>query len=174
MYLSKHTSVKKLTLLPRIFTSAVKSQERTSTDDMEDEGTWTVVLPVKIQAHSMKKAGVNELVDSLDFHTFLFRCGWMVRNLHTAFDYIFNNEKKDSVCGKVLAGWKLVGSNGERHGGNPCKSRMNHEPAMFDLFVTNLFFGHKDLKSDVQKILCTSVLQFIRGTKRRAPQVHNK
>lgn len=108
----------------------------------------------------MKKAGVNELADSLDFHTFLFRCGWMARNLHTAFDYIFNNEKKDSACGKVLAGWKLVGSNGERYGGNPCKTRMNHEPAMFDLFVINLFFGHKDLKSDVQKVLCTSVLLF--------------
>ena len=71
----------------------------------------------------MKKAGINELADNLDFHAFLFRCGWMVSNMHTTFDYIFNNEKKDSACGKVVAGWKLVGSNYERHGGQHSKKK---------------------------------------------------
>ena len=85
----------------------------------------------------------------------------MVRNLHTNFDYMFNNEKKDSACGKVLAGWKLVGSNGERHGGQHSKTTMNHEPLLFNLFVKNLFFSHQDnLNDEVKKLLCVSVLLY--------------
>ena len=54
-----------------------------------------VVLPIKARAHLFKKASVNDLADHLQFHTFLFRCGWMARNLHTAFDYIFNTTLDD-------------------------------------------------------------------------------
>ena len=137
-----------------------RPEGNTDNDDNEDIGERVVVLPIKVKAHSFKKSGVNDLADHLQFHTFLFRCGWMARNLHTAFDYIFNNERKDVACGKVLAGWTLVGSNGERHGGCPPKTNMNHKPDVFDLFVKNLFFPHKKhLRNDnVDKILCTFVL----------------
>ena len=60
----------------------------------------TVVLG--LTAQSYKKTGVNTLVDDIQFHTFLLRCGWMAQNVNTIFAYVFNNEKKDSACVKVL------------------------------------------------------------------------
>ena len=109
----------------------------------------------------MKKAGVNELADHLDFHTFLFRRGWMARNIHTAFDYIFNNEKKDSACGKVLAGWLMVDSNGNiRGGGYPAKTKMDHEPNKFYSFVDFLFYKDKHLATEVKRVISTGILLF--------------
>ena len=55
---------------------------------------------------------------SLQFHQLCFRFGWATKNLHSAFDYIFNSLEKDKHCGKVLSGWvKKV--NGKVAGGYP-------------------------------------------------------
>lgn len=35
----------------------------------------------------------------------VFRAGWLAKNLHSAFDYIFNSMLKDEKCGKGLADW---------------------------------------------------------------------
>ena len=108
-----------LTLLKCLDEAAI-----TNDNDEDDEVNRAVVLPLlgkvkALRAHAYKKAGANELADHLEFHTFVFRCGWMARNLHTAFDYIYNTQKKDSACARVLAGWKIVASNGERLRGYP-------------------------------------------------------
>ena len=129
-------------------------------DESADDLDKRLVAIPNLKAHSMKKAGVNELADHLDFHTFLFCCGWMARNLHTAFDYIFNNEKKDSACGKVLAGWLMVDSNGKRRGGYPSKTQMDHESDKFDSFVCFLLFKDSTLNTEVAGILATTVLLF--------------
>ena len=53
-----------------------------------------------------RKLGINILSDdsSLPFQTIVFRAGWAVKNLHSAFDYIFNSHQKDDSCAHVLAG----------------------------------------------------------------------
>ncbi len=37
-----------------------------------------LVLPTKLFAYNLKKEAVNKLAESLDFQTFVFRCGWTV------------------------------------------------------------------------------------------------
>ena len=54
----------------------------------------------------------------LQFHSFAFRSGWTVKNMHSAFDYIFNSVRKDMSCAKVLSGWTTI-RNGEYNGGIP-------------------------------------------------------
>ena len=59
--------------------------------------------------HNRKK-GVNALSDifNLPFQTLIFRCGWAAKNIHSAFDYIFNSMEKDDACAHALADWKEV------------------------------------------------------------------
>ena len=54
-----------------------------------------------------RKKAANDMSDNADlpFHHLVFCYGWIVNNLHTAFDYIFNSDRKDRVAAKVLAGW---------------------------------------------------------------------
>ena len=44
-------------------------------------------------------------VSNLPFHNIVFCAGWMAKNMHSAFDYIFNSAEKDSTCAHVLADW---------------------------------------------------------------------
>ena len=62
-------------------------------------------------SHGRKKS-TNHLSDlfNLPFHVLIFRCGWAAKNIHSAFDYVFNSSAKDEACGHALAGWKDVSS----------------------------------------------------------------
>ena len=72
----------------------------------------------------------------MQLHQLCFRCGWATKNLHSAFDYIFNSFEKDNHCGKVLSGWtKKV--NGKVAGGYP--------PTADDI-ITNRDTLHKFIK----------------------------
>jgi len=91
-------------------------------------------------------AGVNALSEdgNLQFHQLVFRCGWATKNLHTAFDYIFNSELKDSICGKILSKWNQKNINGENIGGFPADvSDVISERDRLNQFVTNLY-SHQD------------------------------
>ena len=61
--------------------------------DLDKE--FVISIPRKFRAHSGKKGAVNELAEQLDIQYFAFRCGWLVKSFHSAFDYILNTEKKD-------------------------------------------------------------------------------
>ena len=77
----------------------------------------------------------------LPFHTIVFRAGWLAKNLHTAFDYIFNSVKKDDSCGHVQGGWteKL---DGEYLGGiSPDFGSIKTEVEKAKNFVKLLFFS---------------------------------
>ena len=77
----------------------------TDDDEFNEEDLHCLVcLPSQFRGHGNKKRAVNKLAEALEIQVFSFRCGWMVRNMHSAFDYIFNTIKKDAKCGKVLAG----------------------------------------------------------------------
>jgi len=86
----------------------------------------------------------------LQFHQLVFRCGWATKNLHTAFDYIFNSEHKDSVCGKVLSKWNQKNHMGENIGGCPADaSDVTTDKDLLNIFVENLFGNQKDYLQDV-------------------------
>ena len=113
-------------------------------------------------SHSLgEKAGVNALAEdgSLHFHQMVFRCGCATKNLHTAFDYIFNSTNKDTICGKILGQWTKL-SNGKITGGCPPNANdvvTNME--MMNKFVSNLFRHQKYLaNTEVKRILLGSIL----------------
>ena len=61
----------------------------------EEDLDCLVCLPSQLRGHGNKKRAVNKLAEVLEIQIFSFRCGWMVRNMHSAFDYIFSTIKKD-------------------------------------------------------------------------------
>ena len=70
-------------------------------DDLDEENEFCeedldvlIEIPQTFHSHSNKKRAVNMLVESLELQIFSFRCGWLVRSCHSAFDYIFNSAKK--------------------------------------------------------------------------------
>ena len=72
----------------------------TDDDEFQEEDLDCLVsLPSQFRGHGNKKRAVNKLAESLEIQIFSFRCGWMVRNWHSAFDYLFGTNKKD---GKFL------------------------------------------------------------------------
>ena len=101
-----------------------------------------------------KKTGVNKLADSdfLQFHQMVFRCGWATKNLHSAFDYIFNSPSKDSQCGKILSEWtKKV--DGVLVGGYPPNSKdIKSDKEKLLLFTKHLFF-HQEKHAIDPKVL---------------------
>ena len=88
-----------------------------------------------------RKLGINVLsnVSSLPFQTIVFRAGWMVKNLHSAFDYIFNSLKKDDDCAHVLAGWMNQSDNKFQGGYSPRFEAIKTEPQQALLFLRALF-----------------------------------
>ena len=96
---------------------------------------------------------------NLQFHQMVFRCGWATKNLHTAFDYIFNSVNKDSVCGKVLANWTTV-SNGCILGSIPptASSVCTNEEKMLE-FIKLLYHHQIHIQNEtIKKLLVGSIL----------------
>ena len=131
--------------------------------DSQDEHVVVIpegaMLPEKMGSHGHKKAAVNTLAENLNFQTFVFRCGWMVRNFHSAFDYIFNSTRKDLQCGKTLAGWHRLGVYGDKVlGGFPPHFKDGGDN--FELFCQNLLGVHEHLSNDVRNMLVSSILRW--------------
>ena len=63
----------------------------------DEELEFVIEIPRKVRAHSGKKGAVNELSEKLEVQYFAFRCGWLVKSFHSAFDYIVNTQKKDGM-----------------------------------------------------------------------------
>jgi hypothetical protein len=74
-----------------------------------------------ISSHSARR----QTAEDLNCHPLIqttwvaFRLGWVVKCLHTIYDYLKFNGKNDKPCALVLAGYKAVDSNGEIGGGYP-------------------------------------------------------
>ena len=86
------------------FDSLVKISEKydgLANDEDDEYGEFVCVLPSKLASgHIGKKSGINQLADLENMQMFVFREGWMVKNMHTAFDYIFNIQKKTQFVGR--------------------------------------------------------------------------
>ena len=75
-------------------------------------------LRANIRSHSFKRWAVQELQEYLPPHAIVGRCGWVVKNIHTLYDYIFNSTRQDANAGKTLQGW-IFSVAGEVLGGVP-------------------------------------------------------
>ena len=133
-----------------------------------------VCLPSQFRGHGNKKRTVNKLSEALEIQVFSFRCGWMVRNMHSAFDYIFNTIKKDAKCGKVLAGW-LANSAGEYLGGYPPTVDMiHHKKTDFIKFAEKLFIGDEHTNNHVKVFLVCSLVFYYEDMVQVIKQCPNK
>ena len=63
----------------------------------EDDKKYIVCVPKQYRGYGGRKKAANTMSDFLDFHIWSFRMGWMVRNMHSAFDYLFNSASKDGM-----------------------------------------------------------------------------
>ena len=100
-------------------------------------------------------------VSSLPFQTIVFCAGWMVKNLHSAFDYIFNSVKKDDDCAHVLAGWMNQADNKFQGGYSPRFEAIKTDPDQALLFLKALFFNQRhNVEENILKLLFASILRF--------------
>ena len=107
--------------------------------------------------HGRKKAA-GDMSDNQEvpFHYLVFRCGWLVKNLHTAFDYVFNSKVKDRKCARVLAGWM-----DKTYGGiSPSFKHIKTEKKKAELFMNALLHHHHTLPTRATYILFGSFLRF--------------
>ena len=110
-----------------------------------------------------RKLAVNVLsnISSLPFHIIVFRAGWVVKNLHSAFDYIFNSAHKDSSCALVLSGWLETVDSVYQGGFSPTFEAIKTEPEKAELFLKFLFIKQKDFVDEkVLKLCLASVLRY--------------
>lgn len=82
-----------------------------------DESTGNVKAYVR--SHSLKRNAVQTLQEYLAPHSFVARCGWVVKNIHSLYDYMFNSPSQDANAGKTVQGWKKASMDGNVLGGVP-------------------------------------------------------
>ena len=110
-----------------------------------------------------RKLGVNVLsnISSLPFHVIVFRAGWVVKNLHSAFDYIFNSQHKDDSCAHALAGWLQNSDNVFLGGFTPSFEAIKTEHNKAMMFVQVLFFNQRECVDEkLINLLFASILRF--------------
>lgn len=98
---------------------------------------------------------------SLQFHQMCFRCGWVTRNIHSAFDYIYNSSNKDRQCGKVLGNWQRS-VNGQLVGGYPPTSEdIVTETNVLFKFTNHLFSNQVHVtNNNFKKLMLGSILRW--------------
>ena len=70
----------------------------------------------KVRSHGNKRFAVSTLQEHLSPHTFVSRCGFAMKNLHSMFDYFFNSKNQELTCAHTIAGWTCR-VNGQVQGG---------------------------------------------------------
>ena len=132
-------------------------QDEMDPDEFEE---YVFLVPSKYSGHTPKKSSVNKLADNLNIQIFVFRAGWMVKNMHTAFDYIVNTKKKDELCGKVIANWLMKMGDDYVGGVPPSGESIIHKKESYQPFVDELFASQSKLDGDFKKMLTASILRW--------------
>ena len=91
------------------------------------------------RSHSLKRCAVSILQENLPAHSFVDRCGWVAKNIHTMFEYFFNSEEQDANSSKVLCGWCIKHQGKVLGGIPPRKDHITDSPRKVDDFVKSLF-----------------------------------
>ena len=143
--------------------SEIKKVTQKYPDDPDNTHYESAKMDKKQSAYSHgRKKGINIMADDchLQFQSLAFRSGWQVKNMHSAFDYIFNSAKKDNFCAKVLGGWTKM-QNGEYAGGvTPTTDDIITNKEQVDTFISNLFFFQPNVDCKVRKLLVASLLRW--------------
>ena len=93
-----------------------------------------------IRSHGFKRNAVQTLQEYLAPHSFVARCGWVVRNIHSLFDYMFTSSRQDANAGKTVQGWKKSSMEGDVLGGVPPSIKaIKTASAKVQPFVEHLF-----------------------------------
>jgi hypothetical protein len=100
-----------------------------------------------ISCHSQKRMAVNACNEDPQLRTLwiCFRAGWLVKALHTIFDYLDFSAKSDRQVGRSQAGWNGHGWGDIISGGRPPSLEGligigANTNRLVDKFVENLFF----------------------------------
>ena len=136
-------------------------------EEDDDRPTPNVKFNPKLSTHSGKKQAVNMANE----HSFIkttwvcFRAGWLMKAVHTIFDYLGFNPKSDRQVGRSLNGWITPDTYGSLGGGHPPSLAIFNgkpEKAFVKQFMRILFcpfenvVGAKD--EDVQELLLATLL----------------
>lgn len=127
----------------------------------QEEGEFIAVLPKKFNSHGIKKNAVNFLSENSEFQVFVFSCGWMVKNIHSAFDYIFQSMKKDNICGKLKASWIRLMDGTIVGGYPPNKDGISHKKYLFEKFANTLFDHENHYNNEIKEFLTCNVLRWL-------------
>ena len=91
------------------------------------------------RSHSMKRHSVQKLQEHLPPHSFVDRCGFVMKNMHTMFEYFINSETQDHKSGLALANWLHVIDGIVQGGIPPCISAIKTASGKVQVFVNTLF-----------------------------------
>jgi hypothetical protein len=93
----------------------------------------------KNRSHSLKRNAVQMLQEFLPAHSFIARCGFLAKNIHTMFDYFFNSQNQDHKSAQVLAGWLHIVEGVVQGGIAPDCSAIKTARGKVKPFVNTLF-----------------------------------
>lgn len=123
------------------------------------------------RSHSLKRHAVGKLQEHLPPHSFVNRCGFVMKNMHTIFDYFVNSENQDEKAGLTLANW-FHSYDGVIQGGvPPSKNGIKTAQSKLPIFINLLFrtnkFGHSRFeqfatpgtKSHVFELLALTIIR---------------
>jgi hypothetical protein len=96
------------------------------------------------RSHSLKRHAVGELQEHLPPHSFVNQCGFVVKNLHSIFDYFINSECQDEKAGLTLAKWNHDSYDGViQNGIPPNKHGIKTARDKLTTFINTLFRTNK-------------------------------
>ena len=116
----------------------------------------------KLTAHCARKYTINLLAEmsGMEPHKIAFRVGMTTQNVHTFFDYVFNNSNFDKETGKKISGWSHA-FDGKLFGGYPASlDDIKTDRSMIKPFLRCIFGHHDNLDDDIKEMLFASVLRF--------------
>jgi hypothetical protein len=94
-----------------------------------------------------------------------FRAGWLMKAVHTIFDYLDSNPKNDRQVARVVANWTIAGEGGTYGGGRPPAMEAlvgEADRFQFELFVLVLFNNYSTVEGasdlEMQRLLTATIL----------------
>ena len=119
---------------------SVSSSSTTSTYAKLAEG---INKGINISSHSNRRFSVESLTSfpGLPIPAISFRAGWMMKNVHTLFDYISPRDSDDRKVGRAAAGWS---TGGDKVGVPPSLLIAGIDAIKARSFVNNLFYAWED------------------------------
>ena len=95
------------------------------------------------RSHSLKRHAVDKLQEHLPPHSFVNRCGFVMKNMHTMFDYFVNSSGQDEKAELTLGNW-FHSYDGVIQGGiPPSKNGIKTARAKLPAFINTLFRTNK-------------------------------